>query len=87
MNLEHSYFRLPQLFHSAIQPTPVPAPSLVIFNRPLALQLGLNAEVLADEYGTQVFAGNLLPPGEAPIAQAYAGHQYGNFTALGDPTT
>jgi serine/tyrosine/threonine adenylyltransferase len=82
--LEHSYAQLPALFHVAVQPTPVRAPRLVVLNRPLAASLGLDADALAGEDGAAVFAGNRLPPGAAPLAQAYAGHQYGHFTTLGD---
>ena len=82
--LEHSYAGLPKLFHAAVAPTPVRAPRLVIFNRRLAESLGLDAEALDGDAGAAIFSGNHLPPGAAPIAQAYAGHQYGNFTTLGD---
>ena len=60
------------------------APRLVVLNRPLAESLGLAADALAGETGAAIFAGNLLPPGASPLAQAYAGHQYGGFTTLGD---
>ena len=82
--LEHSYAQLPVLFHVAVAPTPVRAPRLMVLNRPLAAELGLDADALAGEDGAAIFAGNQLPPGAAPIAQAYAGHQYGHFTTLGD---
>src|SRR5688500_14978946 len=82
--LEHSYVQLPPLFHVSVAPTPVRAPRLVILNRPLAEMLGLDVAALAGEEGAAVFAGNQLPPGANPIAQAYAGHQYGHFTTLGD---
>ena len=82
--LEHSYAQLPALFHVAVAPTPVRAPRLVVLNRSLAASLGLNAEALAGEDGAQIFSGNRLPPGAMPLAQAYAGHQYGHFTTLGD---
>jgi uncharacterized protein YdiU (UPF0061 family) len=62
----------------------VAAPHLVILNRPLAESLGLNADALAGDEGAEIFAGNRLPPGAEPLAQAYAGHQYGHFTTLGD---
>ena len=80
--LEHSYAGLPQLFHAAVAPTPVRAPRIVIFNRRLASSLGLEPAVL--DAGAAIFSGNELPPGASPLAQAYAGHQYGNFTTLGD---
>jgi serine/tyrosine/threonine adenylyltransferase len=82
--LEHSYAQLPKVFHFAVAPTPVRAPRLVILNRRLAESLGLSADALAGDDGAAVFAGNRLPPGAAPLAQAYAGHQYGHFTTLGD---
>ncbi|MEO6006050.1 MAG: protein adenylyltransferase SelO [Opitutus sp.] len=82
--LEHTYAQLPSLFHFAIAPTPVRAPRLVLLNRPLAHSLGLSAEELMGEEGAEIFAGNRLPPGASPLAQAYAGHQYGHFTVLGD---
>jgi uncharacterized protein YdiU (UPF0061 family) len=82
--LEHTYSELPQLFHAPAAPTPVRDPGLVVLNRPLAADLGLDAEALDSLAGAAIFAGNALPDGARPIAQAYAGHQYGNFTTLGD---
>lgn len=82
--LEHSYAQLPGVLHAAVEPTPVLAPRLVVFNRVLARELGLVAEELAGAAGAEIFSGNRLPPGAAPLAQAYAGHQYGHFTTLGD---
>lgn len=82
--LEHTYADLPPLFHSQVAPTPVREPRLVVLNRPLAVALGLDPEALAAAEGAAIFAGNALPDGGRPIAQAYAGHQYGHFTALGD---
>lgn len=83
-HLEHTYAGLPRLFHERVEPTPVAAPRLVVLNRPLAVALGLDPELLASEEGAAVFAGNQLPPGAVPLAQAYAGHQFGHFTTLGD---
>ncbi|HVL66723.1 MAG TPA: YdiU family protein [Vicinamibacterales bacterium] len=82
--LEHTYAQLPELFHTAVMPTPVEEPHLVIFNRPLASLLGLDARALDGSEGTAIFAGNALPDGARPLAQAYAGHQFGHFTVLGD---
>ena len=82
--LEHTYAELPQLFHSGEKPTRVRAPRLVAFNHPLAATLGLDPDELAGKEGAEIFAGNALPEGARPIAQAYAGHQFGGFTALGD---
>jgi uncharacterized protein YdiU (UPF0061 family) len=82
--LEHTYTELPQLFHSPAAPTAVREPRLVAFNRPLATTLGLDAQALEGCEGAAVFSGNTLPEGARPIAQAYAGHQFGHFTVLGD---
>jgi len=80
---DNSYARLPEPLHARAQPVPVRAPALVIVNEPLAADLGLDAAIL-QEHGAAVCAGNELPPGAEPIAQAYAGHQFGHFTNLGD---
>jgi uncharacterized protein YdiU (UPF0061 family) len=82
--LELTYATLPELFYTRVTPTRVAAPRLVVFNRDLADALGLDAGSLAGEDGAAFFSGNRLPPGADPIAQAYAGHQFGNFTTLGD---
>jgi serine/tyrosine/threonine adenylyltransferase len=82
--LEHSYAELPQMLHEAVGPTAVKEPRLVVLNKALAAELGLDAEALSGQAGAEVFAGNRLPPGARPIAQAYAGHQYRHFTVLGD---
>jgi serine/tyrosine/threonine adenylyltransferase len=82
--LEHSYAQLPALLHRACDPTPVRSPKLVILNETLARELGLDPVPLTQPENAGLFTGNHLPPGARPIAQAYAGHQYGNFTALGD---
>src|SRR4029078_7554159 len=57
----------------------VARPSLVKLNRELAEELGLDAEALDSEEGAKIFAGNRVPEGAAPLAQAYAGHQVGGF--------
>jgi uncharacterized protein YdiU (UPF0061 family) len=82
--LEHSYARLPEVLHVAWMATPVQEPRLVVFNKPLAAALGLDADALAQPENAGLFAGNNPPEGAAPIAQAYAGHQFGGFTVLGD---
>src|SRR5688500_7490541 len=84
--LQHTYAQLPAALHVAVTPTPVRAPRLVLLNGPLAASLGLSPSALAADgpAAAAVFAGNRLPPGAAPLAQAYAGHQFGNFTVLGD---
>jgi serine/tyrosine/threonine adenylyltransferase len=82
--LEHTYAGLPAHLSADAAPTPVREPRLVVFNRPLATTLGLEPEALGGPEGAAIFAGNALPPGARPIAQAYAGHQFGHFTVLGD---
>ncbi|MPN16872.1 hypothetical protein SDC9_164219 [bioreactor metagenome] len=83
-NFDNSYKNLPKSFYSEIDLNPVKKPELVIFNQPLAEALELNAESLKSEDGLQVLAGNKKIEGGAYIAQAYSGHQFGNFTMLGD---
>ncbi|MEC0240620.1 YdiU family protein [Paenibacillus dokdonensis] len=83
-NFDHSYTRLPQLFFSRMDPAPVKSPLLVIFNEKLAASLALNAAALESEEGVAELAGNRVPEGALPIAQAYAGHQFGHFNMLGD---
>lgn len=83
-NLENSYAQLPEVFFTKIKPTPVQSPKLVLLNERLAESLGLNAESLKSEDAIAVLAGNLIPEDAQPLAQAYAGHQFGHFTILGD---
>ncbi|WP_145322158.1 protein adenylyltransferase SelO [Paenibacillus xylanexedens] len=83
-NLDNSYAQLPQPFFTSQSAVPVESPKLMIFNRLLASSLGLNVESLDSDEGAQIFAGNLIPEGAEPLAQAYAGHQFGNFNMLGD---
>jgi serine/tyrosine/threonine adenylyltransferase len=83
-NLDNSYACLPKAFFTSHNPTPVHSPQLIIFNDSLATSLGLNSEELQGEEGVAVFAGNQIPEGASPLAQAYAGHQFGHFTMLGD---
>jgi len=82
-NLDNSYIHLPERFYSKQNPTPVSSPQLVILNELLAESLGLDVSAL-QSHGAEIFAGNRIPEGAAPIAQAYAGHQFGHFTMLGD---
>ncbi|MEH7096125.1 protein adenylyltransferase SelO [Neobacillus vireti] len=83
-NFDNSYSRLPELFYTRQNPGPVNSPKLAILNQPLAEVLGLEISALQSENGIAVFAGNKIPEGAEPLAQAYAGHQFGHFTMLGD---
>lgn len=83
-NFDNSYARLPEMFFTKLGPKPVRAPELILFNYALAEMLGLTADALKSEEGIAIFAGNEIPAGALPLAQAYAGHQFGHFTMLGD---
>ncbi|WP_044642816.1 protein adenylyltransferase SelO [Risungbinella massiliensis] len=83
-NFDNSYAQLPKSFFTSHSPTPVRSPKLVILNHPLATSLGLNVQELQSKDGVAVLAGNRIPEGAMPLAQAYAGHQFGHFTMLGD---
>ncbi|WHH58634.1 protein adenylyltransferase SelO [Petroclostridium sp. X23] len=83
-NLDNSYARLPKIFFTSLNLNPVPSPKLIILNHPLAISLGLNDQMLQSNDGVAVLAGNQVPEGALPLAQAYAGHQFGHFTMLGD---
>jgi len=82
---DNSYARLPERFYTRVDPTPVKAPELVLLNVPLARELGLDPDALRSPEGVAVLAGNAVPEGAEPIAQVYAGHQFGGFSPqLGD---
>ena len=81
---DNSYARLPEAFFVRLNPVPVSTPKLVVFNKTLAQFLGLNPDALMDTEGAAVFSGNKIPEGAEPLAQVYAGHQFGFFTMLGD---
>ncbi|TVY02019.1 protein adenylyltransferase SelO [Cohnella terricola] len=83
-NFDNSYARLPELFYTKLNPAPVGAPRIAVFNRPLAASLGLDPLELQGPEGIAALAGNRIPDGAAPLAQAYAGHQFGYFNMLGD---
>mgnify|MGYP003733923225 FL=1 len=75
---------LPEGFFSRVEPVPVSAPRMVVSNDALARELGLSPQALRSKKGVQELSGNSVPKGGVPIAQAYAGHQFGQFTMLGD---
>ena len=83
-HFDNSYSRLPAAFYARKNPVPVRSPHIVVFNHALAASLGLNAEALTNDQGAAIFSGNVIPEGAEPLAQAYAGHQFGGFTMLGD---
>lgn len=81
---DNTYTRLPAKFYDLSSLSPVRAPELVLLNEGLAMELGLSLEMLRSQEGIFALAGNKAPRGALPLAQAYAGHQYGYFTMLGD---
>ena len=83
-NFDNSYARLPKSFYTCLNPVSVRSPELIILNDSLATFLGLHVQALQSKDGIAVFAGNRIPDGASPLAQAYAGHQFGHFTMLGD---
>ena len=82
---DNSFARDLEGFYVARRPAVVPAPSLLYLNEPLANELGLDISALGRDAIAAIFAGNALPDGAQPLAQAYAGHQFGGFSPqLGD---
>ncbi|MFZ4533339.1 MAG: protein adenylyltransferase SelO family protein, partial [Alsobacter sp.] len=76
---DNSYARLPEGFFVRVQPAVAPAPRLLLLNRPLAVELGLDPAVLEGPDGVAMLSGARPPVGAEPIAMAYAGHQFGSF--------
>ena len=83
-NFDNSYALLPENLMSRINPEIVKKPELVILNKKLGDFLNLNFQNLNKNNLAKMFSGNNLPNGSECIAQAYAGHQFGHFTMLGD---
>jgi len=81
---DNTYSRLPEALSAPAQPVTVKDPQVSILNYKLATELGLNLHGLSSRHAAMLFSGQVLPTGSQPIAQAYAGHQYGHFTMLGD---
>lgn len=81
---DNTYSRLPEPLFAAASPATASAPRVVILNHRLATEMGLDLNRISPQAAASLFSGQALPPGSQPIAQAYAGHQYGHFTMLGD---
>ncbi len=82
---DNTFARFPERFFERRPPAPVAAPRLIRLNRELALELGLDVEWLTGPDGVAMLAGNAFPESAEPLAQAYAGHQFGHFVPqLGD---
>ena len=83
-HFDNTYSKLSKIFKEEIKPTPVDNPELIILNEELATDLNLDFSKTNNKDLAKLFSGNLLPEGTNTIAQAYAGHQFGHFTMLGD---
>ena len=83
-HFDNTYSKLSNTFKEDIKPTPVHDPELIILNKELAKDLNLDFSKIDTKDLAKLFSGNLLPEGTNTIAQAYAGHQFGHFTMLGD---
>jgi len=83
-HFDNTYSKLSKTFIEDIKPTPVHDPELLILNEQLAKELNLDFSKTKEKDLSLLFSGNSLPDGTNTIAQAYAGHQFGHFTMLGD---
>lgn len=85
IQFNNRYVTLGKDFYVSTLPSPTAHPKLITFNEELALDLGLSVTELGSAEGTAIFSGNLVPEGAAPLAMAYSGHQFGQFSPqLGD---
>ena len=83
-NFDNTYSKLPEPFREKINPVKVKNPKLILLNEPLAKDLNLDFSEISQSELSAIFTGNELPKNSNSIAQAYAGHQFGHFTMLGD---
>ena len=84
-NFDNSFARSLEGFFVPCQAEPAAAPKFLQFNHALAEELGLDSVAFDSEMGLAIFSGNVTPEGSEPLAQAYAGHQFGGFASqLGD---
>lgn len=81
----NTYIKLPEHFYQRVEPAKVPFPTLIAVNDELAAELGIDPDWLKSDAGLAVLSGNEIAAGSEPLAQAYAGHQFGGFSPqLGD---
>ena len=83
-HFDNTYSKLSDTFKEKVKPTPVHSPELIVLNDRLAKDLTLDFSKVEKKDLSQIFSGNTLPEGSSTLAQAYAGHQFGHFTMLGD---
>lgn len=82
--LKNTFIKLPKLFYTKQLPDNIPSPHIWILNDRLADDLGMDLSFLQSKEGAEFLSGNQVLENTNPIAQAYAGHQFGYFTMLGD---
>ena len=83
-NFDNSYLKLPSIFSTKISPEKINKPKIILKNFNLSKELGLNLNILDDDELSMLFSGSVIPKETTTFSQAYAGHQFGNFTILGD---
>ena len=84
LDFNNSYLSLPKCFYERTHPTPVKDPEILIFNEKLSLDLGIDFSNLTSEEKAKILSGNTILDNNGYYSKAYAGHQYGHFTILGD---
>jgi len=85
LKFDNTFAHLPENFHRRVEPTPLPAPYLVSFNKDAAELIGLDPNESVKPEFVEYFTGNKLLPGSEPVSAIYAGHQFGQFVQqLGD---
>ena len=84
LNFDTTYTKLPEQFFTMLVPEPARAPEIVIVNEALAASMELDFSGMSNQERAGLFSGNQLPDGSTPFSQAYAGHQYGHISILGD---
>ncbi len=83
-NFDTSYTSLPAPFFCKTTPSPAPSAKIIAVNHELAASIGIDLNAINQQQLADLFSGNKLPSNATPFSQAYAGHQYGHFTMLGD---
>lgn len=80
INFENTYLELPDQFYKKRDPDQVKNPKLIKYNAELAEELNINLDNISDKEKAEYFSGNKLFEDSKPIAQVYAGHQFGHFS-------
>jgi uncharacterized protein YdiU (UPF0061 family) len=80
IKFNNTYTQLPGTFYQKINPSFIINPKLIKINKNLLNDLNINLDNLSDKEIAEYFSGNKLFENSNPIAQVYAGHQFGNFS-------